>query len=72
MEKPPAGKQSTKGLGKNVPQARGFVKWRDDVVVPCGKPVSTPKASELLYNEYIVYNPAQVRLFPPIVSISQI
>ncbi|KAL3531248.1 hypothetical protein ACH5RR_010570 [Cinchona calisaya] len=62
MEKPPAGKHSTKGLGKNVPQESGFVKWRDDVVVPCGKPVSTVKVSELLYNEYIVYNPARVKL----------
>jgi len=30
-------------------------------VVPCGKPVpSSVRASELLYNEYIVYNTAQV------------
>lgn len=40
------------------------MKWRDDIVVPCGKPVpSNVKASELMYNEYIVYNTAQVR-FP--------
>ncbi|KAB1208820.1 Poly [ADP-ribose] polymerase 1 [Morella rubra] len=60
IEKPPGGKHSTKGLGKNVPEESEYVKWRDDIVVPCGKPVpSNVKASELLYNEYIVYNTAQ-------------
>lgn len=57
----PRGKHSTKGLGKTVPLESEFVKWRDDVVVPCGKPVpSSVRASELLYNEYIVYNTSQV------------
>lgn len=61
MEKPPKGKHSTKGLGKKVPQASEYAKWRDDVVVPSGKPVnSNVRASELMYNEYIVYNTAQV------------
>ncbi|PON62587.1 Poly [ADP-ribose] polymerase [Parasponia andersonii] len=63
MDKPPEGKHSTKGLGKKVPQRSEYVKWRDDVVVPCGKPVpSNVKASELMYNEYIVYNTAQVKM----------
>nr|GLL30729.1 poly [ADP-ribose] polymerase 1 isoform X2 [Ipomoea trifida] len=63
MDKPPKGKHSTKGLGKTVPQESDYVKWRDEVVVPCGKPVpSKVKASELLYNEYIVYDVAQVKL----------
>ncbi|GAV61586.1 BRCT domain-containing protein/PARP domain-containing protein/zf-PARP domain-containing protein/PARP_reg domain-containing protein/WGR domain-containing protein/PADR1 domain-containing protein [Cephalotus follicularis] len=63
MEKPPKGKHSTKGLGKNVPQESEYVKWRNDVVVPCGKPVSSNvKDSELMYNEYIVYNTAQVKM----------
>ncbi|KAJ0230147.1 hypothetical protein HA466_0309740 [Hirschfeldia incana] len=63
MDKPPRGKHSTKGLGKKVPQDSEFAKWRDDVTVPCGKPVpSKTKASELMYNEYIVYNTAQVKL----------
>lgn len=61
MDKPPRGKHSTKGLGKQVPRESEYVKWRDDVVVPCGKPVpSNVKATELNYNEYIVYNTAQV------------
>ncbi|TVU39454.1 hypothetical protein EJB05_12874, partial [Eragrostis curvula] len=63
IDKPPRGKHSTKGLGKTVPLESEFVKWRDDVVVPCGKPVpSSVRASELLYNEYIVYNTSQVKM----------
>lgn len=63
MEKPPRGKHSTKGLGKKVPAEAGFAKWKDEVVVPCGKPVdSKVKSSELMYNEYIVYDTAQVSL----------
>ncbi|KZV34358.1 poly [Dorcoceras hygrometricum] len=60
MDKPPKGKHSTKGLGKNVPLQSEYVKWRNDVVVPCGKPTaSNIRTSELMYNEYIVYNTAQ-------------
>ncbi|KAL8170322.1 hypothetical protein V2J09_022126 [Rumex salicifolius] len=63
MEKPPRGKHSTKGLGKKIPQPSEYAQWRDGVVVPCGKPVdSKVKASELMYNEYIVYNTAQVKM----------
>ena len=62
MEKLPKGKHSTKGLGKTAPEKLEFVQWRDQIVVPCGKPVrSDVRASELLYNEYIVYDTAQVR-----------
>ncbi|PHU22660.1 Poly [ADP-ribose] polymerase 1 [Capsicum chinense] len=63
MDKPPKGQHSTKGLGKTVPERSEFVNWRDEVVVPCGKPVpSNVKNSELLYNEYIVYDASQVKL----------
>ncbi|KAL4362846.1 hypothetical protein GQ457_04G027370 [Hibiscus cannabinus] len=63
IEKLPKGKHSTKGLGKKVPKKSDFVKWKDDVIVPCGKPVpSNVKDSELMYNEYIVYNTAQVKM----------
>lgn len=61
IDKPPKGKHSTKGLGKKKPEESDYVKWRDDVTVPCGKPVdSNVRASELMYNEYIVYDTAQV------------
>ncbi|PSR94853.1 Poly [ADP-ribose] polymerase, partial [Actinidia chinensis var. chinensis] len=60
MDKPPQGKHSTKVLGMKIPQKSEFAKWRDEVVVPCGKPVaSNIKASELMFNEYIVYNTTQ-------------
>ncbi|KAL6214589.1 hypothetical protein ACLB2K_014021 [Fragaria x ananassa] len=63
MDKPPKGKHSTKGLGKKKPEESDYVKWRDDVTVPCGKPVdSHVRASELMYNEYIVYDTAQVKM----------
>lgn len=62
MEAPPKGKHSTKGLGRNVPLESEFVKWKD-VTVPCGKPVpSSVRATELMYNEYIVYNTAQIKM----------
>ncbi|KAI3923415.1 hypothetical protein MKW92_030016 [Papaver armeniacum] len=63
MEKPPEGKNSTKGLGKKAPQKSDFVTWKNNVVVPCGKPVtSNARTSELMYNEYIVYDTAQVKM----------
>ncbi|CAM8931406.1 unnamed protein product [Rhodiola kirilowii] len=63
MDKPPKGKHSTKGLGQKKPQESEYVKWKNDVVVPCGKPVpSNVRATELMYNEYIVYNTAQVKM----------
>jgi poly [ADP-ribose] polymerase len=70
MDKPPRGKHSTKGLGKKVPQDSEFAKWRGDVTVPCGKPVSSKvKASELMYNEYIVYDTAQVTCVSKIIFL---
>ncbi|KAK8358506.1 hypothetical protein V6Z11_A04G026600, partial [Gossypium hirsutum] len=63
IEKLPKGKHSTKGLGKKVPKRSDFVKWKDDIIVPCSKPVpSSVKESELMYNEYIVYNTSQVKI----------
>ncbi|KAL0459429.1 UNVERIFIED_CONTAM: Poly [ADP-ribose] polymerase 1 [Sesamum latifolium] len=66
MDKPPKGKHSTKGLGKKIPLESEHVKWKDDIVVPCGKPVASKvKTSELMYNEYIVYNTAQFYVRTP-------
>ena len=60
MDKPPPGKHSTKGIGKNKPLETEFEKW-GDVTVPCGRPVpSAISNTSLLYNEYIVYNTNQV------------
>ncbi|KAA8544469.1 hypothetical protein F0562_022491 [Nyssa sinensis] len=62
MTKLPQGKNSTKGLGRKKPQESGYFKWRDEIVVPCGKPVpSNVVGSDRTYNEYIVYDTAQTR-----------
>jgi poly [ADP-ribose] polymerase len=51
---------STKGLGKNVPDQQEWQHMADgQVVVPCGKPVTTNLNGALLYNEYIVYSTDQ-------------
>jgi len=72
MDKPPEGKHSTKGLGKKIPLESEYVKWKNGVVVPCGKPVtSKAKASDLMYNEYIVYNTAQVSFNLHIIELMQ-
>ncbi|KAM3603788.1 uncharacterized protein V6R79_002093 [Siganus canaliculatus] len=61
----PAGKHSTKGLGQTGPNPRNSVSL-DGVTVPMGPGVKTgvgkKNSYSLLYNEFIVYNPAQVRM----------
>jgi len=60
----PPGKLSTKGCGKTAPDASKAKKWGDDVTVPCGpaKDISSEvPGSTLLYNEFIVYDVAQIR-----------
>ncbi|KAJ7536040.1 hypothetical protein O6H91_12G054800 [Diphasiastrum complanatum] len=62
-DKLPSGKLSTKGLGSTAPDPKGFMVLQDGVIVPVSKPkkVADP-ALYLLYNEYIVYNTAQIRM----------
>ncbi|KAK1354197.1 Poly [ADP-ribose] polymerase [Heracleum sosnowskyi] len=62
-DKLPDGKLSTKGVGATAPDLSEVETLEDGVVVPLGKPKqrSDVKAS-LLYNEYIVYNPDQIRM----------
>lgn len=58
----PSGKHSTKGIGKTCPNAAEAVKLPDDVIIPVGNGVTDEKLkSDLLYNEYIVYNNAQIK-----------
>lgn len=61
----PAGKHSTKGLGQTGPDHKNSVTL-DGVTVPMGPGVKTgvgkSNAYSLLYNEFIVYNPAQTRM----------
>uniref|UniRef100_A0A7N9AYC4 Poly [ADP-ribose] polymerase n=1 Tax=Mastacembelus armatus TaxID=205130 RepID=A0A7N9AYC4_9TELE len=61
----PAGKHSTKGMGQTTPDPKNSVTL-DGVTVPMGPGVKTGLGKStgysLLYNEFIVYNPAQARM----------
>jgi len=61
IEKLPTGYHSTKGVGKTEPDSSGTVDL-DGVQVPAGEGVKDGgKKTDLLYNEYIVYDVAQVK-----------
>ncbi|KAK0056913.1 poly [ADP-ribose] polymerase 1 [Biomphalaria pfeifferi] len=63
VTKLPKGKHSTKGLGKTCPDPKGNYVTPDGVIIPMG--VGTPSGVEktsLLYNEFIVYDTAQVNI----------
>ncbi|KAI9093452.1 poly polymerase catalytic domain-containing protein [Phlyctochytrium arcticum] len=64
VERLPEGKQSTKGCGSTVPSEFIPHPSMPDVTLPIGPPVPAKPSgrSELLYNEYIVYDVQQVRL----------
>ncbi|CRK91707.1 CLUMA_CG005353, isoform A [Clunio marinus] len=63
VESLPSGKHSTKGMGTTFPDPQQAHTRSDGVVVPMGKPVTDKKLqSSLLYNEYIVYEVAQVNV----------
>ena len=58
-----AGKMSVKGLGSNAPDEKGAKEIKTGVKVPCGKVVAKPvDGGHLLYNEYIVYDTAQIKM----------
>lgn len=63
IEKLPSGKHSTFGRGQTQPDPECVHKTEDDVEVPYGSAVRAklPKKSALLYNEFIVYDVAQVK-----------
>ncbi|XP_067883469.1 poly [ADP-ribose] polymerase 1-like, partial [Heterodontus francisci] len=62
ITKLPKGKHSVKGVGKTAPDPSATIKM-DGVDVPLGKGVRTLATdSSLLYNEYIVYDVAQVNM----------
>ncbi|XP_053185705.1 poly [ADP-ribose] polymerase 2 [Scomber japonicus] len=62
----PAGKHSTKGMGQTGPDPKNSVTLDDGVTVPMGPGVKTGVGKHngysLLYNEFVVYNPAQIRM----------
>jgi len=55
----PAGKLCTKGCGKTAPSE---MKDLEGVQVPCGPAGSTQHMGSLLYNEFIVYDVAQIKM----------
>ncbi|KAL3086629.1 hypothetical protein niasHT_037755 [Heterodera trifolii] len=62
LKKPKKGKHSVKGVGGTVPNPSEFEQL-DGATVPCGKPIkSGAEGHSLLYNEFIVYDEAQIRL----------
>ena len=54
--------QSTKGIGKTAPDAKMSILTDKGFEIPLGKGTAGNAKSELLYNEYIVYNEAQVKM----------
>lgn len=52
------------GLGGTAPSPRGNATLSDGVIVPCGKATTLSKKQvyNLLYNEYIVYDEAQIKM----------
>ena len=63
IEKLPSGKHSTVGYGQTRPDPEHVHKMKDGVEVPYGPgvPAKLTKKSDLLYNEFIVYDVAQVK-----------
>lgn len=63
VKKLPANVHSVKGVGKTEPDPRSDRILADGVQVPLGKGVTNLETdSRLLYNEYIVYDVAQVKI----------
>jgi len=61
----PAGFQSLRGLGTSQPDPNDLYTDKDGMIIPYGKQVLNPAVpkSDLLYNELIVYDVAQVRFY---------
>lgn len=62
IKKPKRGKNSVKGIGGVQPNPAESERL-GDCCVPCGKPIKSKEEDlSLLYNEYIVYDEAQIKL----------
>lgn len=59
----PYGFHSTFGRGRNVPDPHDFCMAPGNVLVPYGKPIKVDPFRQLTlaHNEYVVYNPAQIK-----------
>lgn len=59
----PANTHSTKGSGQQIPDPQGNHTRADGVIIPLGKPIiNNQQRAGLLFNEFIVYNEAQVNM----------
>jgi poly [ADP-ribose] polymerase len=58
----PPGKSSTKGVGRTAPNPENAVKMDDGVVIPMGPGEQAALACTLQYNEFIVYDIAQIKV----------
>lgn len=61
-EKLPEGVNSVMGIGKFTPDHTGWFPMSNGADIACGKLVQRPRATSLLYNEYIVYKTSQIRM----------
>lgn len=62
ITKLPKGKHSTKGVGMTFPDPKQSATIGKGVEVPLGTPIKSTERSSLLYNEYIVYDVAQINI----------
>lgn len=63
ITKLPKGMHSCKGVGMTCPDPSGAYKTKDDVIIPMGKGIDAPTGrTSLLYNEFIVYDVAQINI----------
>eukprot|EP01117_Protostelium_nocturnum_P009851 TRINITY_DN3512_c0_g3_i2.p1 TRINITY_DN3512_c0_g3~~TRINITY_DN3512_c0_g3_i2.p1 ORF type:complete len:2058 (-),score=751.90 TRINITY_DN3512_c0_g3_i2:12-6110(-) len=62
MEQPEPGTNSTKGLGRTVPDPQQTVILPNGVGVPCGPTITTSEKNWLAYNEFIVYDESRVKI----------
>ncbi|KAL6042215.1 Poly [ADP-ribose] polymerase 2 [Balamuthia mandrillaris] len=60
MDQAPSGYHSTKGCGATGPDPAEAVTTNDGMLIPLGKPAATGTSGSLLYNEFIVYDVAQI------------
>jgi len=67
VKKLPKGKHSVKGIGRTAPNEETFITCDDGLVIPSGVPTEADLSrfdnyTSLMYNEYIVYDIAQVHI----------
>ncbi|KJE92093.1 polymerase [Capsaspora owczarzaki ATCC 30864] len=63
MEKPLPGSDSTKAMGRWIPDPKSTIKIENDsITVPMGKPFDSKVSSSCTHDELIVYDIAQVRI----------